>query len=637
MRQLVCVVSSLQILTFSSVCRPGLLTLVTAAVNVVSLSADAQSINIAPARMVSAAVPGWEHAEYVADVDPDDPNRVMVCSMRFSQAENRLTSGVYTSFDGGERWALSHVDSSSRFNGVWDPACAYGTNGQAFFVTLSLADTALFAPKDHHAYGAWSMGGSEEMRVFRSTNDGHGWLLPIKMGMIDRENLQVDRGRDSPYRGRMYLYGRTSTIWVLYSADSGRTWNRSERETVVTDGNHHLEWAGTVHPDGTLLLPFAIHRAKTDSTPATSTLAIATSTDGGKNIRQPIPVTGTSAGCVGEAAALSSDHSAGPFRGRVYIMWSDWYRNRCALFIAYSDDKGRRWSAPIRATAPRPSKRKRLEHMLPQIVVNGNGAVGITWYDWGIDSIAREGRLRFTASLDGGDTWLPNVVVSSRSLTIKTPPEFAVHAVVSGGGRRRTRERTDSVTVGVWPAPRSYYAWNAAPGDYAGMAAGADGVFHAFWIANPTGVGELYTAQVTVNGTVRRLSDGELANLENVTSAIEFQYTSSVWDAKTRMLSLEYQLLNTSRDTIVGPLKLRIVRLESDLGVPTLLLGRASTGGTGTILDVSHTVPATGLAPGQAISPQTMKVTLDEIIDILDNPQRDVLHLTMHAYATRRR
>ena len=176
---------------YPNTCRRfGLLIAVVAALTIASLPVYAQLITVGPNVMVSAARPGWEHAEYIADVDPADPKRVMVCSMRFSQLENRLTSGIYTSFDGGERWALSHVDSSSRFNGVWDPACAYGVNGQAFFVTLSPADTALSDPKDHHDYANWSMGGNEEMRVFRSTNGGHSWLPPIKMGMIDRSNLQ---------------------------------------------------------------------------------------------------------------------------------------------------------------------------------------------------------------------------------------------------------------------------------------------------------------------------------------------------------------------------------------------------------------------------------------------------------------
>src|SRR5436305_12990968 len=67
--------------------------------------------------LVSSAQPGWEHSEYVADGDPSDPNRIMVCSMRFSQARNQLVSSLYTTFDGGKSWEIGNTDDSSRFGG----------------------------------------------------------------------------------------------------------------------------------------------------------------------------------------------------------------------------------------------------------------------------------------------------------------------------------------------------------------------------------------------------------------------------------------------------------------------------------------------------------------------------------------
>jgi hypothetical protein len=617
----------------TNTCRGlAILTAVVAVMSVASSPGYAQSITVGSNRMVSASRPGWEHSEYVADADPADPNRVMVCSMRFSQRENRLTSGIYTSFDGGDKWVLSHVDSSSRFSGVWDPACAYGVNGQAFFVATSIADTALSDKKSNKAYAAWSMGGSEETRVFRSPNGGRSWLPPIKMSMIDREQLQMDRGKESPFRGRMYLHGTFSTIWALHSVDSGRTWRRSE-ETGIPEEGLQLQWTETVLPDGTYLLPFGIYGEPRDGKPATAALAVAASADGGDHFGQPIPVPGVSPGCA--LAALASDHSASVFRGRLYLSWGDMYRNRCALFVVHSDDKGRSWSSPVRATAPPPAPAGHYETpFVPQIAINGRGVVGLAWYDWSTQAIKREMRLRFTASLDGGDTWLPSVRVSAHSFSIKNPPEFAAQVVSKGGGRRLGDKRSDSVDVWAWPSPRAYYPWNNAPGDYAGMAGGADGAFHAFWIDNRTGVGELYTARVTVNGTVGRLRDGEFANLKNLTSAIELQYTSSVWNAKARMITLEYRILNTSHDTIKAPLKLRIVRLESDLGIPMLLLRQTNTGGAGTVLDLSHTVPAPGLAPGQATAPQKMRVRLNDVTDVFAWNQRDIVRLNVQAYAT---
>src|SRR5207253_2720351 len=91
--------------------------------------------------VVSSEQPGWEHSEYVADGDPSDLNRIMVCSMRFSQTRNQLVSSLYTTFDGGKNWEIGNTDDSSRFGGgVGDPACAYGVNHEAFFVVLAGSD-----------------------------------------------------------------------------------------------------------------------------------------------------------------------------------------------------------------------------------------------------------------------------------------------------------------------------------------------------------------------------------------------------------------------------------------------------------------------------------------------------------------
>jgi hypothetical protein len=96
-------------------------------------------ISVGPNVAVSAPQATWEHSEYVADADVSDASRVMVCSMKFSQPRNQLTTAIYTTVDGGRTWFLSLDDSSSRLHGVWDLACTYGVDGQAFFATVFTA------------------------------------------------------------------------------------------------------------------------------------------------------------------------------------------------------------------------------------------------------------------------------------------------------------------------------------------------------------------------------------------------------------------------------------------------------------------------------------------------------------------
>ncbi len=591
-------------------------------------------IVVGPNVMVSAASPGREHSEYFGDAHPTDPNRVMVCSMRFSQAKNQLTTVIYVSFDGGRTWSLSLEDGRSRFfRGVFDPACAYGLNSRAFFSTIISPDTLRSESTRYDVYEWWRMGGDSTMYLYRSNDDGRTWGDTVMLPLIDFSTVMVDRTR-SPYRGRLYIYGNTSGqgFWLIYSADSGRTWVRSER----TDTTASMPRAGTVLPTGTLVLPY------TNPTFPVTTVLVSTSRDGGVHLSRPKTVTYVYHGeCTGHGTVtMASDHSTGPFRGRAYVAWADQYRGRCTVRVSYSDDEGETWSPPVNVGGDErigPIRRRRKDRLMPQIAVSPSGVVGVTWYDWTADTSNRSTRLRFAASLDGGERWLPSAVVSTHGFVTTYPPEFPAQTVVEGGGKRGSREgRTDAVRVAARPAHNTYYPWNFFPGDYTGVAVSADGAFHAFWIDNRSGVGELYTARVTVEGVVAR-PDADLAPLANVTSMIEVQVTSSVWDARTRTLSWEYQLLNTTKDTIVGPLRMRIVQLKSHVGMPMLVLDRGRGGGVGTVIDLSHALAGGHLLPGQTTPPHRIRVRLDELVEVPEDISGilgglDLVHMEVKVY-----
>jgi hypothetical protein len=74
--------------------------------------------------------------------------------------------------------------------------------------------------------------------------------------------------------------------------------------------------------------------------------------------------------------------------------------------------------------------------------------------------------------------------------------------------------------------------------------------------------------------------------------------TSSVWEARTRDVTLVYHFLNIPRDSVIGPLKLRITDVGSDLGPATLRLPTGESGRPGTVIDLSTALPSGGLPPG---------------------------------------
>lgn len=589
-------------------------------------SPDRSPITVGPNVHVSAAKPASDHTEYMADADPADPNRLMVCSMIYSQERNLLTSGLYASADGGATWALALDDGSSRPGGVWDPACAFGARGEAYFATLTFHDE--LKREDVNTYEKWSMKSpaSDYMAVHRSTDGGRTWGAPVEVGFIDNEDINVDRtaGR---FRGRVYLYGNSqpwSSLWLIHSEDGGRTWTRSAETRTAGGVDAVHAGPGTILPDATLLLPYGVTRDKQPPAEAMTTVAVAASRDGGASIEQPVDVA-TYKSCWSRYSrpgvfdydrapgmvptVISSDPSPGPYAGRAYVAWGALERDQCVLTLAHSDDQGRTWSLPVQVSDAPLRAEGGPDMFLPQIAVNRAGVVGATWYDRREDPAGKNHRLRFSASLDGGDTWLASVPVSTHPFVFTREPEYRAMSSPLGGGRRRTGKPTDTFVVDVFTGPRLYEGGNNGTGDYAGIAATADGRFHAFWIDNRTGVAQLYTAAIGVAGAAVREGHAELASLDNVTPLLEIEYTSNVYDPARRTLALSCQLRNTSSETVTAPLELRLVGARSDLGPASVVGDDGTAVGVGDVLDVSASLRNGRLAPGETTGTLHMRLS----------------------------
>src|SRR5262249_3665099 len=146
--------------------------------------------------------------------------------------------------------------------------------------------------------------------------------------------------------------------------------------------------------------------------------------------------------------------------------------------IAVNDD--RPWMDPKEAGP---------NHTMPQLAVNKDGIVGLVWYDRRDHADNAGYTPRFSASLDGGETWLPSVNVSERGddpFAHSAQPPVSVYAAKSAG----------SLTIDIGDR-----TWMSG-GHTAGFVADANGVFHELWVDNRSGIRQMYTAPITVKGTV---------------------------------------------------------------------------------------------------------------------------------------
>lgn len=406
------------------------------------------------------------HVESHVAANPRNPRNLLGTAISFTSPAIGTETKVYASFDGGWTWIDSYFPDQ-RQQGAWDPQVSFGTTGTAYLVTMVYTN-------NRYKYDA--------VAFYRSEDGGQTWSKPVHLGFnYDRNTIVVDKSR-SRFRGRVYVtsHGSANGVQVgaqlFRSADDGRTFH-GPVSTHCRTVNSLLTLS-----DGTLWIPCEGQKMGRILGPSHGGMV---SVDGGKTLTPFIgtPVTSIDQGlAVPSTLVLTSDTSP-RFRDRIYAVWVQQEPNRkeTNIMLRYSTNRGRSWSRP-RMVAP--VSQEGTQQWLPAVVVNPNGILGIIWnapdhvaYDW-----------FFAASVDGGDSFLP-----TRKLTSATsrPDHPENRALTQIGG---IRESSDSLFFSA------YSRWKRA-GDYTGLTADANGVFHPFWPDARRGAFQLYTSRVLVETT----------------------------------------------------------------------------------------------------------------------------------------
>jgi hypothetical protein len=563
-----------------------------------------------------------QHWETQVAADPTHPERLIGCSIISPAEKNRSAidhkTVVYTSSDGGGSWRPTlelGPDLISR-----DPTCEFGPDGTAYFAAFAFSVSA-------NSPEPWESETSiKNLFVYRSKDGGQTWLPPAKLPIIDRPFLAIGRSTGK-YGARIYVSGtggakRTDTKrrltmpTLFYSVDGGITFE--DPTYLISDDIHPLIGPGNsvALSDGTLVWAFGDLKDYQASL-FDDQQGIPENKPGHSNARLRVVTSDTGGRSFSEAASISDwylrfydrvnsmpsvavDETPGPFKDRVYVGWSDVRSGRAEILLSSSADKGRTWSKPVVVNddLPRSKPGDGPDDHMPALTVNSAGVVGVMWYDRRDNPDNLGWYTRFSASLDGGETFLPSVRVSEAPYFLD-PRKLIVldqEADARGGG-------THEIFM-------SAFAFMG--GDTAGMAADANGVFHPFWIDNRTGVPQVWTAPVTVIGKGLKNGSADLQDLADITDKVDVDFRNTGYDPKSRIVSAEIYVKNHSEQELTGPIKVRVLSLGSTVGPAEILNSDNESARSGAIWDFSPLLQGARLKPGETSKPKPIEMRISD-------------------------
>jgi hypothetical protein len=578
----------------------------------VGIPCEAQVITVGKNVRVTAADPSVPHGEVVIAADPRDPSRLVSAAMAYFPNKPGATTVVYATTDSGNTWrkTLQH-EEGAYFRGGADPTVAYGPGGRAYFATLSNMGTRRTAGPMH-------------LFAYASPDGGQSWTRSLGVSeheKVDRPFLSADTS-GSPYHGRIYVFGQLQTklldmadpapnqaAWAVAlwrSRDSGRTFERPAIRARAEPAQYVYPGNATILSDGTVLgIYFAMDAGTSGSEfgsnrsglPRNGFVRSIASRDGGESLEAAVPVSALhhDGGYTSFALpSMAADASHSAFRDRAYAVWTDGRSGRDEILLSYSSDAGRTWSAPRPVNDDRPFRdgSPGPDDFMPMVAVNQRGVVGVTWYDRR-DNPANVGYyVRFAASLDGGETFLPSVLVST------APKVFDREEQVVVGVSESEREATD-------PSPRSFRftrKFSPASGHTAGLTVDVSGGFHPLWVDNRTGIDQLWTAAITVRGTATRNGTTALATLVDQAERVRLELARPSFDRRSSTLVTEARLRNLSARTVAGPLVVRLLRMTSSIGAPAAVNTDNGERGVGAVWDFGSLLSDSTLVPG-AVTP----------------------------------
>jgi hypothetical protein len=402
-------------------------------------------------------------------INPNNPLQVVGASKKFANIETyNFTLATSYSEDGGKTWNDSTPLAMSGFTVMTDPTLAWDDIGNVYIVGLT--GTLGTTPPVFQTIG---------MVVYKSTDGGKTWSPPKSIhndSSDDKQWAAGDTNPSSPHHGNVYaVWDFNGGMAFARTKDHGATWigagSAAAGSSILT---------GTVYPEIDVSADGTIYIASLGD----AEIVLLVSFDGGETFQQTTtaPASGittiqsvippTDSGfpvLPGGHFRVLTDPTACSNGPTVYVAWADYREGISRIYYALSNDAGATWLTPASGqpllTAPPPN----FQHFHPQIVIDPNGVVACTYYEFG-----------------------------------PKPSQYLIDVIISQSFDKGASFDYFVVTDKPWNPTVDAPLAEAFPdttfiGDYFGLDANIQG-FIPLWTDTRTGIQELWTAIVPEKG-----------------------------------------------------------------------------------------------------------------------------------------
>lgn len=509
--------------------------------------AQRPDLQVDPTTIVSADNPGVPHWEARVGVNPRNPgNRIAVSNVG---PPNRagFTAAVYATQDGGKTWqrATQGAARETYFGGT-NFTVAFSPAGTAFFAVVDWGRRVTENPV--HTLSA--PGEAIGTHLYRSSDGGASWGEPLVLAGEHHPIIAVDHS-GGPYHGRIYL----ASLTTFQQSLQGETGHGLALAISTDDALHFDERVirlGTapnaglafddmlVTPDGVLALVYGQALPPAAGEHDHWKYWIVTSTNGGRSFSEPRLIAAAPAPREGAWPELAVDRSGGVRHGHLYFAYRTEEAGKDRVMLTRSADLGITWSPAVHVSAEATDG----EQNISQLAVSANGTVGVAWYDFDgpVYSARTCFRERFAASLDGGLSFLPSVVVRA----VPACPGLPGNRQLMSGAEFDVAHA--GITLGV------YGQDSMNGGDTQGLAGLDGGGFHLVW--SSAEAGRLALASTTVHVTSAPLG-------RDVSDQLHVALTDPVIDTTARTVAMGVTVTNLSQRPLAGSLVLVLTGFPS--------------------------------------------------------------------------